>query len=201
VDLKEYGLETEPTVQESITTGAEAACFSGDKLIGGPQAGIIVGKARTIEKIRKNPLARAFRIGKITIAAMEATLRLFLTPEKLNEGNPTHRMLSLNIKKLEKRAQKIKKNLTGLAAQIEVIDGVSQVGSGSVPTETVPTKLLSVTPAALSVSRLARELRYGNPAIFARVRKEAVLFDLRTIQPDEDAVVRDALTGMLKPKE
>ena len=200
VDLKEYGLETEPTVQESIKAGAEVACFSGDKLIGGPQAGIIVGKARTIEKIRKNPLARAFRIGKMTIAGMEATLRLFLTPERLNDSHPTYKMLSINVKELEKRARKIEKNLSDLGTQVKVIDGVSQVGSGSVPTETVPTKLLSVTTTIPSSAHLARELRNSNPPIFARVQKEAVLFDLRTIQPNEDSIVRDALAKILKKR-
>ncbi|MBA7553793.1 L-seryl-tRNA(Sec) selenium transferase [subsurface metagenome] len=106
VDLKDFGIETEPLVQRSIKAGVDVACFSGDKLIGGPQAGIIVGKASIIQRIRKNPLSRALRVGKLTIAGMEATLRLFLSREKLHDSHPVYRMFSLSLKEVEKRAQK-----------------------------------------------------------------------------------------------
>ncbi len=204
LDLKEFGLETEPMARHSITAGVDVACFSGDKLIGGPQSGVIVGKAQTIERIRRNPLARAFRIGKMTIAGMEATLRLFLNREKLCEEHPTYKMLSLSLEELEKRANNVAEKLRSLRADeadIHVVDGVSQVGSGSVPTETVPTKLLSVRPAAQSAANLAKELRYNSPPIFARVHKESVLFDFRTIQPNEDSIIPNALQRLLKRME
>lgn len=204
IDLNEFGLQTEPMVQDSIKAGVDAACFSGDKLIGGPQSGVIVGKAKTIEKIRKNPLARAFRVGKMTMAGMEATLRLFMNKERLREEHPTYRMLSIPIDELERRAGAVANELARVCTdvgEVRVVDGASQVGSGSVPTETVPTKLLSVRLASLSPTNLAKELRYNEPPIFARVHKEAVLFDFRTIQPDEDAIVQGALQKLLTKAE
>jgi L-seryl-tRNA(Ser) seleniumtransferase len=204
VDLKEFGLETEPLVQQSINAGVDVCCFSGDKLIGGPQSGVIVGKSAVIEKIKKNPLARAFRVGKMTIASMEATLKLFLDPEKLTLNHPCYRMFSCRLEDLEKRAQKIKKKLSAGAkdkADIHTVDGGSQVGSGSVPIETLPTKLLSVKPSSLSADNLAKKLRTNVPPIFTRVQKDSVLFDLRTIQPEEDESVQEALLRILKGKE
>jgi len=200
VDLREYGLEAEPVVRDSINAGVDVACFSGDKLIGGPQSGIIVGKASTVEKIRKNPLKRALRVGKLTLAGMEATLRLFLNLERLKKDHPVYRMFSLKTEELEKRGKKVIKRLqTELAAKAEVSleEGGSQVGSGSVPVETIPTKLVQVKPVALSAESLVKRLRYNNPPVFARVHRDAVLLDLRTIQEDEDELVMDALRRTL----
>jgi len=201
VDLGEYGLEKEPMVQHSLKVGADVACFSGDKLIGGPQAGIIVGKADLIRKIRKNPLARAFRIGKMTIAGMEATLRLFRSPEKLKERHPVHKMFALSIAEIESRAKKVLRNLKKqipAGVELSIIDGGSQVGSGSVPVQTMPTKLLMVKPKSLSADSLARLLRHHRPPVFPRVQNDAVLLDFRTIQEQEDKVVMDALLAVLK---
>jgi L-seryl-tRNA(Ser) seleniumtransferase len=201
VDLKDFGIETEPLVQRSIKAGVDVACFSGDKLIGGPQAGIIVGKASIIQRIRKNPLSRALRVGKLTIAGMEATLRLFLSREKLHESHPVYRMFSLSLKEVEKRAQKVAKELRAqISAKVEitVIDGGSQVGSGSVPVETIPTKLLRIKPASGSAENLARKLRLYKSPVFTRIQKDSVLFDFRTIQEDEDSLVSEALLGLLK---
>jgi len=201
VDLGEYGLETEPMVQDSLKAGADIACFSGDKLIGGPQSGVIVGRAELIQRIRKNPLARAFRIGKMTIAAMEATLRLFRDPEKLREKHPVYRMFSLG---LEEVGARIKKGLKIIQRQIpddvevSIVDGGSQVGSGSVPVQTLPTKLLALKTRSLSAEDLARKLRHHHPPIFTRVQKDAVLLDYRTIQDKEDDVILSALLSILK---
>lgn len=192
VDLKAYGLESEPMVQDSIRAGVDAACFSGDKLIGGPQSGIIVGKAETIQKIKKNPLARALRVGKMEVAAIEATLKLFLDPSKLNERHPTYRMLSISLDELEKRAKAVAEKLTNAS----VIDGKSQVGSGSVPAETLPTKLLAVKPSGMSAEAFARKLRYNSPPIFARIHQDTVLLDFRTIQPEEDETVLAAICSL-----
>ncbi len=201
VDLNEYGLESEPMVQHSLMAGADVVCFSGDKLIGGPQSGIIVGKADLIRRIRKNPLARAFRIGKMTIAGMEATLRLFRSPEKLKERHPVHKMFSLSAREIESRAKKVLRNLKRQipeGVEFSVVDGGSQVGSGSVPVQTLPTKLLMVKPKVFSAESLARSLRQHRPAVFPRVQNDAVLLDFRTIQEREDKVVLDALLSILK---
>ncbi len=201
VDLKEYGLETEPLVQDSLKAGADVACFSGDKLIGGPQSGVIVGKIGLIRRIRKNPLARAFRIGKMTIAGMEATLRLFLSSEMLKEKHPVYRMFSLSPKEIEaraKRALRILRKQVPERAEFSIVDGGSQVGSGSVPVQTMPTRLLMVKSKVLSAATLAQKLRHYKPPIFPRVQQEAVLLDFRTIRKEEDKVVLDALLSLLK---
>jgi len=196
VDIKAYGLETEPLIRRSIQAGVSCACFSGDKLIGGPQSGLIVGRTETIQRIRKNPLARAFRCGKLTLAALEATLKLFLTPEKIEERLPLYRMLALKTDDLEKRARRVAGRLRkALPAGIEVsvVDGESQVGSGSVPVETIPSKLLALRADSLSPDDLARKLRRQTPAVFARIQKDALLFDFRTIRPEEDREIELAV--------
>jgi len=201
IDLQEFGLQTEPLVRRSIQAGVAVACFSGDKLIGGPQSGLIVGKADYIGRIKKDPLARAFRCGKLTIAALEATLRLFLSPETLTEKHPLYRMLSLTPEELQKRARKVEKNLKGRLPPdvlISVIDEGSQVGSGSVPVETIPTKCLSLKWASISPDVVAARLRLGRPPVFSRIHKDAVLFDFRTIQPDEDNLVAEAIARVWK---
>jgi len=193
VELSNYGVESEPMVRDSIKAGVDAACFSGDKLIGGPQCGIVVGKKPAIEAMKKNPLARALRIGKLEVAALEATLRLFLEPGRIDQTHPTYRMLSMKPDEIGRRARAIAKKLEGIAAEVAVIDGTSQVGSGSVPAEMLPTKLVSVRPKKLSAECVARKLRSHEPPVFARIHQEAVLFDPRTIQPGEETIVVDAL--------
>lgn len=198
IDLSRYGLESEPLVQDSVRAGADAVCFSGDKLIGGPQCGIIIGSEWAIKRIKKNPLARALRIGKMTVAALEGTLRLFLNKPELEETHPTYRMFSLTVDELDARAQTLARDLResiGDHAEIEAIDGESQVGSGSVPTETLPSRLLCIRPHTISSDALARRLRHADPPVFARIHRDAVLFDLRTIQPWEDSIVCRAILG------
>jgi L-seryl-tRNA(Ser) seleniumtransferase len=200
VDIARFGLATEPLVQASVRAGADVVCFSGDKLIGGPQSGIIAGKAEWIQKIRKNPLARAFRCGKLTLAALEATLMLFLAPDKLAERHPVYRMLALTPDELGRRAKKMAAALRKalpVSAAVEVEDGASQVGSGAVPVETLPSKVLAVRSSSLAPEELARRLRFTAPPVFARIHKDAILFDLRTIQPGEDEVVVRAIAEIL----
>ena len=204
VDLGVFGLQTEPLVRRSVAAGVAVACFSGDKLIGGPQSGLIVGQADAVARIKKDPLARAFRCGKLTIAAMEATLKLFLSPDTLTKTHPLYRMLSIAPDELEKRARRVERALRkrlpdhiGLA----VVDEGSQVGSGSVPVETIPTKCLAVmpSPSGPGVDALGRALRLHRPAVFTRIKQDAVLFDFRTIQPGEDRLVEDAVAAILAP--
>jgi len=201
VNLKEFGLESEPLIRNSVKAGADVVCFSGDKLIGGPQSGIIVGKAAVIKKIKKNPLTRALRVGKMTIAGLEATLKLFLTPEKLTQTHPFYQMLSLNLDDLNKRALRMQRKLrTELKteAKISVGDGDSQVGSGSVPTELIPTKLLKIRPIVETVDNLAKMLRLHTPPICVRLHRDFVLLDMRTLQKHQDKVVVNALLTILK---
>lgn len=199
-DLAAYGLESEPLVKDSIQAGVDLACFSGDKLIGGPQSGVIVGKKEYIEKIRKNPLARAFRIGKMTIAAMEATLKLFLDEESLEKKHPSYRMFAVSESELAARAGNIVQQLKklGSKALIKAINGNSQIGSGSVPTETLPTQLLQVSPHNCSADELADKLRALDCPIYTRVSKDAILFDFRTLHPTEDKLIYAALQKLLK---
>ena len=200
VDLVRFGLAAEPLVTASVRAGADVVCFSGDKLIGGPQSGIIAGRSDWIRQIRKNPLARAFRCGKLTLAALEATLKLFLAPDKLVERHPIYRMLALTPGELARRAENMAASLRKAlpaSAAVEVEDGASQVGSGAVPVETLPTKVVAVRSTALPPEELARRLRSSTPPVFARIHKDAVLFDLRTIQPGEDALVERAIAEIL----
>jgi L-seryl-tRNA(Ser) seleniumtransferase len=184
-----------------VAAGADLVCFSGDKLIGGPQSGIIVGKTESIQRVKKNPLVRAFRCGKLTLAAMEATLKLFINPVTLREKHPVYRMLGTSVVGLERRARRLKNALRKeipSGAEVSAEDGGSEVGSGSVPAGILPTKLLAVRPSGLSPDELGRRLRLHAPPIFTRIHDDRVLFDLRTIQPDEDVVVRDAIISILK---
>jgi L-seryl-tRNA(Ser) seleniumtransferase len=202
VDLKKYGLESEPLISRSIGAGIDCACFSGDKLIGGPQSGVIVGREEWITPIKKNPLSRAFRCGKLTLAAMEATLKLFLTPEKLEERHPLYRMLAQKPDALEKRARRVAARLqkslpAGVGVSVE--DGEAQVGSGSVPVDTIPTKLLALRGSPASPDDLARKLRRQTPAIFTRIHDAAVLFDFRTIRPEEDKDIIEAVSRLFGP--
>jgi L-seryl-tRNA(Ser) seleniumtransferase len=201
VDLARFGLATEPLVTASVRAGADAVCFSGDKLIGGPQSGLIVGKSAWIQKIRKNPLARAFRCGKLTLAALESTLKLFLAPDTLTERHPIYRMLALTPDELARRGKKLAASLRkSLPASVAVTveDGASQVGSGAVPVETLPSKVLAVRSTGLAPDELSRRLRFSTPPVFARIHKDAVLFDLRTIQPGEDALIEQALIEAIR---
>jgi L-seryl-tRNA(Ser) seleniumtransferase len=200
VDLSRFGLEPEPLVQASVRAGATVACFSGDKLIGGPQSGIIVGQAEMIARIKKNPLKRAFRVGKLTIAALEASLKLFLNPDALTRLHPVYKMLSVTPAELERRARRLERSLKKAAdaVTITIENGESQVGSGSVPVEFLPTKLLCLRARCVSAEGLARSLRYCQPPVFARVHKDAVWLDLRTVQPGEDRMVESAVLNSLR---
>jgi L-seryl-tRNA(Ser) seleniumtransferase len=210
IDLSRFGLEPEPLVQATVHAGATVVCFSGDKLIGGPQSGIIVGEAETIARIKKNPLKRALRVGKLTIAALEATLKLFLNPDQLERVHPVYAMLALTPADLERRARRLERSLRKAlvaagasisrpsTAALSVEDGESQVGSGSAPAEFLPTKLLGVRPLRIPAEELARRLRRFEPPVFARVHKDAVWLDLRTVRPAEDRLLESAILSGLR---
>lgn len=190
IDLSRIGLPREPTVQESLAAGADVVLFSGDKLIGGPQAGVIAGRKACVDVIRKHPLARALRVGKFTIAALEATLKLFLNPDTLIERNPTLRMLALKYDALLDRAAQLAGRLE-TAVQCEVVKGESLCGGGALPDTRLETALVAVHHPHMNAAEFARRLRLGEPSVVARVREGTVLIDARTLLPgDEERIVR-----------
>lgn len=188
IDLTRYGLIKEPTVQEAIDAGADIITFSGDKLLGGPQAGIILGKKGLLDLIKLNPLTRALRIDKFTLAALESTLLLYLDEKRAMEEIPTLKMLSLDIRKLKNRGKRLLKRLSGIGDQMmefTLRDDVSQVGGGALPLQELPTMVISIKPINFSVNRLEESLRKVDPPIISRISKEELILDMRTVF-DED---------------
>ncbi len=201
LDFNRFGFTGEPVVRESIRTGVDLVLFSGDKLLGGPQAGIIAGRGDLIQKIEKDPLMRAFRLDKMTLAALEATLRLYLDEERALREVPVLRMLATTKEQLRPRAEALASRLRSLPglASVTVRDEVAYVGGGSLPDQALPTVVVALEPATLSDADLAYRLRTGTPAVMGRLSEGKLLFDLRTVFVEqEDALVeavRQALSG------
>lgn len=187
IDVSKYGLTYEPTVLESIRKGADIVTFSGDKMLGGPQAGIIVGKKEYISQMKKNQLTRALRVDKLTICALEATLRMYLDEEKAIKEIPTLRMLTYTMEELEEKANALYSKLENLNtyANIRIEDGLSQVGGGSMPLETINSKVIAITPNNMNVSTLEKKLRLSDSHVIARVYEDKYVLDIRTIFEDE----------------
>jgi len=200
VDFSRFGFDSEPTLSESVRTGADLITSSADKLIGGSQGGIILGCAGLIQAIRKNPLMRIVRPGKLTLAALEATLTLFLDEPQALREIPTLRMLCRPLGEIGAQAERIARAVAERvpAASATIIDGCSQMGSGSLPTQDLPTRLVSVAADGVSPGGLARRLRQLNPPIFVRVHKGQVLLDPRTLLDGEEAVVVESLVNALR---
>jgi L-seryl-tRNA(Ser) seleniumtransferase len=190
LDTTRFGLAPEPTPQESVAAGADLALFSGDKLLGGPQAGIVVGKRELVERLRRHPLARALRMDKSSIAGLAATLTHYLKDEAL-EKVPVWRMISLPVDEIAKRARRWAR---AVGQGATVVDGRSMVGGGSLPEESLPTKLLALasTPDR-SAEALARRLRESDPPVVARIERDTVLLDPRTVHPREDRALIEAV--------
>jgi L-seryl-tRNA(Ser) seleniumtransferase len=193
VDLSQFGLPKEPVVSESVGTGVDLVCFSGDKLLGGPQAGMIVGNRAWVERIRKNPLKRILRLDKLTLAALEATLKLYLHPEKIQETIPSFRYLTRPLSEIEETA----KTLVWLLgkqfseeAEIRMEDGFSQAGGGSLPEENLPTWVVTVRHKRLSPNEVSDRFRANDPPIVGRVYQDAFRLDVRCLDQPEDAVPR-----------
>lgn len=196
LDLREFGLPHEPHVKESLSMGADAVLFSGDKLIGGPQCGIILGKRELIETMRKNPFYRAFRVCKLTLAALEASLRLFLEPEKLPQTHRMMAMLTAPVDELRPRAEALSNRIVlrcGERVAASVSDDLSQIGGGSLAGYELPTSVVRISPQALSPDELSRRLRLAEPPVFARIHEGAVLLDVRTVLPDEEETLVEVL--------
>ncbi len=183
LDTTRFGLEHEPIPQESIAAGANLAFFSGDKLLGGPQAGIVVGDQELINAISQHPLARALRIDKLSMAGLIATLLHYIKNEA-EQVVPIWRMISQTVTQLRDRAQEWSNEIGGQAA---VTEGFSTIGGGSLPGETLPTSLLTLQPSSdTGANKLLRELRCSNPPVIGRIENQQVLLDPRTVLPEQD---------------
>jgi len=201
VDLTNYGMEKEPTVQEVVRTGVDAVTFSGDKLLGGPQAGIILGKKTVIDLIKMNPLTRALRIDKLTLAALESTLVLFLDEKKAMEEVPTLRMLTLDKRQIKQRGKKLLNRLAkgvGEEATLTLREDRSRVGGGALPLQDLPTIALTVRPHSFSVNHLEEALRKGEPPVIARISRDELILDMRTIFDEEILLLAQCVLRALK---
>lgn len=199
VDLSKYGLSYEPTVLDSIEKGIDIVTFSGDKLLGGPQAGIIVGKKKYIDKMKKNQLTRALRVDKLTISALEATLRMYLDEEKAINNIPTLKMLTYKFEELEQKAIKLFNKISSLNLDIniKIEDGLSQVGGGSMPTEVMKTKVISIVPNNISVSNLERKMRLSKSHIIGKIYDNKYILDIRTIFEDEFDIIVNEINNIV----
>ncbi len=196
LDTARFGLLHEPTPMESLQQGADLVCFSGDKLLGGPQAGILAGRADLIARLRRHPLARAIRPDKMTLAALAATLRHYLLGEAEREI-PIWRMIAATPEVLARRARVLADGLAGLPADVGLIQGASAIGGGSLPGETLPTTLVALSWRRGTAGELAARLRQAEPAVVARVEHEQVLLDPRTVLPEEDPLLLATLRERL----
>lgn len=195
IDLSKYGLEYEPTVLDSIHRGADIVTFSGDKMLGGAQAGIIVGKKKYISAMKKNQLTRALRVDKLTICALEATLRMYLDEEEAVKNIPTLNMITMPMEELERKANLLYAEIEklNLDADVHIEECLSQVGGGSMPLETMKSRGIAITPNNMNVSTLERKLRLSDSHIIARVYDNKYVLDVRTIFEDEFVDVANEL--------
>ena len=201
VDLTQYGLEKEPTVQETIKTGVDVVTISGDKLLGGPQAGIILGKKDLLDSVKANPLTRALRIDKLTLAALESTLLLYFDEKRAMEEIPTLRLLSLDTRELKRRGRRLLKRLSRMMSKrvtFTLREDVSQVGGGALPVQELPTMVVSIKPLDFSVNRFEENLRKGYPPIISRISREELILDMRTIFDEEVLLLAAAIEKALK---
>ena len=201
IDLKPYGVHIEPTVQDIVKSGCDIVTFSCDKLLGGPQGGVIVGKTELIEKIAKNPLMRAVRIDKLTLSAFEAVLMHYLDEEKAKKEIPTLKMLLQDVNEIKDRAKRIamrlRREVKEDIANIEVIADSSQSGGGALPEIEFKTYVVAIKPKKLSVNKLEERLRHGNPPIIARIKEDALIIDARTVRNREIEVLVKGIEGAL----
>jgi L-seryl-tRNA(Ser) seleniumtransferase len=202
IDLERYGLPDEPLVRASVDAGADVVCFSGDKLLGGPQAGIIVGRRAWIRRIEANPLMRTYRTGKLTLAALEATLRLYRDPTRAIEEIPTLAMLTSDRAGLEPRAQALAASLRAAcpSESFAVIDAVSLAGGGALPARELATRCVTWQPASLSATAALARLREHEPPIIARTQTERIFLDPRTLTDADLPIVTAAVARIAVPQ-
>ncbi|UCF36395.1 MAG: L-seryl-tRNA(Sec) selenium transferase [Acidobacteriota bacterium] len=185
-------LSQEPVVSESLQLGSDLVCFSGDKLLGGPQAGLILGRKALVDRIRKNPLMRALRVDKLTYACLEATLREYQTGS-YRDSLPIWKMMSLPATDVKRRAEGVLEGIASLPLEAELIEGFSVPGGGSAPEEQIPTWLISIASKGLTPNQLEQQLRRSPTPILTRIENDRVLLDLRTVFPEQDAVIVERL--------
>jgi L-seryl-tRNA(Ser) seleniumtransferase len=199
-DARAMTLTDEPSVQASLRAGADVVTFSGDKLFGGPQAGIIAGRRDLVDAMRHHPLMRALRVDKLTYAALEATLVEHIRG-RAAQTVPVIRMLSMKVSEIDTRATSLAAALSERGVHTEIVEGFSAIGGGSAPGERLPTKLIAIdarhSPAGLSADALLKQLRDNDPPIIARIDHDRVVLDLRTVMPAQDAVLANAVSRRL----
>lgn len=205
IDLSKYGIDYEPTVQDSLKKGVDVVTFSGDKLLGGPQAGIIVGKKKYIEEMKRNPLTRALRVDKFTLTALETILKLYLEEEKAVEKIPTLRMLTLGLEEIDKRAKKLFKEIKDLNLdkdlEIAIEDSYSEVGGGSMPLVKLDSRSLVLSCKSISSQELEKRLRSLQLPIITRLYRDKIYMDLRTIKEEEIPLISQGIKEVFKIKE
>ena len=191
VDLQSFGISGEPSVLDSLRAGVDIVTYSGDKLLGGPQAGLISGRADLVTRMRANSLFRALRVDKLTYAALEATLLAYVKRD--HDSIPILRMMRLSKEEIGKRGEVLAAQVRSQKFEIEIADGESVIGGGAAPSSVLPTRLLALSCAGLSADELATRLRASDPPIIARVEQGRVLLDLRTVFANQDSIIAAAL--------
>ena len=198
-DLASFGLAGEPVIRDSIAQGADVVTFSGDKLLGAAQAGLVVGRRETIERLRRHPLYRALRADKLALAALEATLEAYRRGDAAREV-PALRMIAATRERIEERARafsrRLRERLSSDALTFEIVEGRSAIGGGSAPTTHPPTALLALAHTSVSASALDEKLRHTQPPVIARILEDRVVLDLRTVAEEEEDELLDALASI-----
>jgi L-seryl-tRNA(Ser) seleniumtransferase len=196
IDLRPFGLPYEPTVGESIAAGVALVSCSGDKLLGGPQAGILAGRADIIRHLKQHPLARVLRLDKMTLAALEVTLRAYMDPERALREIPTLRMLTMTLDEVRTRAEDLAARIGDACSgrfDIDVRESIARAGGGALPMADIPTAVVAIAPVTGSVTEFERRLRLGEPSVVARIKDDRLMLDPRTLSDDEIALVADAV--------
>jgi L-seryl-tRNA(Ser) seleniumtransferase len=193
-DLNSVGVSGEPGVLDSLRTGVDVVTYSGDKLLGGPQAGILSGRADLVARMRANSLFRALRVDKLTYAALEATLLAYVKRD--HDSVPGLRMMRLSKEEISERVEAIARQIQSVTLQVHMIDGKSVIGGGAAPSAALPTRLLAMNHKELSADELAALLRTSDPPVIARVEEGCVLLDLRTVLPEQDRLLLETISGI-----
>jgi len=197
IDLRSVGINGEPGVLDSLRAGVDIVTYSGDKLLGGPQAGLISGRTDLVARMRSNSLFRALRVDKLTYAALEATLLAYVKHD--HDGVPVLRMMRLSKDEIERRAEGIVAAVESVPPKrlkLELLDGESVIGGGAAPSATLPTRLIALTHIDLSADELSARLRATTPPVIARVEERRVLLDLRTVFAEQDVVLVEMLSSL-----
>jgi L-seryl-tRNA(Ser) seleniumtransferase len=198
IDLQPFGITGQPMIGASIKAGADLVLLSGDKLLGGPQCGIILGRKVLIDQLEHHPMARALRADKLTLAALAATLRLYKNPEKARIDIPLLRLLTTSIENLKNRAERLAPQAAATAAiaQAEAITSVTHLDWGMPPTQELPTWCVALRPASMTLERLAAVLRMGATPVVGRLEEDRLLLDLRSVFPRQDMQLITALEAL-----